>query len=166
MNEIFELLDLINNRLANLENNLMRVEEKLDLSLAIQRSHLVRIKNKEELPDSMILLGRPYNDLSPEQAIRIYNNQDLDFIVLDVSKNEVKDSGFEAAVRITLEELPSRLGSIRSKTTPILVISERGVRSIQACEVLVKNGFYNVNNISGGHLHWPENQTLSAPNSV
>jgi rhodanese-related sulfurtransferase len=36
-----------------------------------------------------------------------------------------------------------------------MIISENGLRSIQACELLIKKGFFNINNISGGHEFWP-----------
>ena len=37
----------------------------------------------------------------------------------------------------------------------IFVISEKGVRSILACKILNRFGFYNLSNISGGHKFWP-----------
>ena len=43
---------------------------------------------------------------------------------------------------------------IQARTTPILIISEDGTKSILACEFLVKRGFYNCNNISGGYKYW------------
>ena len=65
-----------------------------------------------------------------------------------------------------LEELNMRYAEIPNRTTPILVISEVGLRSIKASELLVKKGFYNVNNVSGGYRYWPkeshETQALSA----
>ena len=39
-----------------------------------------------------------------------------------------------------------------------MIISENGLRSIQACEMLVKKGFFNINNISGGYEFWPGNE--------
>ena len=61
----------------------------------------------------------------------------------------------EGSIRIPLEELATRYSELQSKTTPILIISEKGLRSIQACELLVKKGYFNINNISGGYQFWP-----------
>lgn len=155
--KFFQMLEFINSRLTNIEKNISKMDEKIDYGLALQRNFLIRIKNGEEIDDSTILLGRPYNDLSPAKAFGIYKNLDADFIILDVTSvnfnTVVKPKG---AICIPLEELATRYPELPSKTTPILVISEEGLRSILACELLVKKGHYNVNNISGGYKHWPE----------
>ena len=156
--KIFQMLEFMNSRLGNIEKNIMRMDEKLDFSITLQRNHLVRIKNGEDIDDSMILMGRPYNDLSPQKAWSIYNNANIDFFVLDVSHKSgtnLKDKKIEEAIMIPLEELHARYLELPSKTTPIMIISENGLRSIQACELLVKKGYFNVNNISGGHEFWP-----------
>ncbi|PIK13836.1 rhodanese-like domain-containing protein [Halobacteriovorax sp. JY17] len=154
--KMFQMLEFMNNRLSNIEKNISRIDEKLEFSLSLQRNHLIRIKNGEFIDDSNILMGKPYNDLSPQRAFEIYQNQNLDFLVLDVSKPDFKSrKNLEGSVRIPLEELQTRYAEINSKTTPILVFSEQGLRSIQACELLIKKGFFNLNNVSGGHRFWP-----------
>lgn len=154
--KIFQLLDTINNRLAHIEKNIARIDEKLDFSITLQRNHLIRIKNGQEIDDSMILMGKPYNDLPPQRAFQIYNDNDMDFMLLDVSSaHHPEQDRLKGSINIPLEELKERTSEIISKTIPILVISERGVRSIQACELLVQRGFFNLNNISGGHEFWP-----------
>jgi rhodanese-related sulfurtransferase len=154
--KIFQLLDHINNRLSNIEKNIARIDEKLDFSITLQRNHLIRIKNGHEIDDSMILLGRPYNDLSPQRAFQIYNDRDMDFLLLDVTSNTFdSEERLAMSVHIALEDLESRYSEIASKTTPIMIISEKGLRSIQACEILVRKGYFNLNNISGGHQFWP-----------
>lgn len=155
----FQMLDFINTRLTNIERNLAKVDEKLDFSVALQRNHLIRVKNGEFIDDNMILMGLPYNDLSPRRALEIYEDKDMDYILLDItSKGYDKPIELEGAIHIPYEELDHRYVEITNKTTPILVISEDGLKSIQACEKLVKRGFFNVNNISGGYKFWPANQ--------
>ena len=169
MNENFysklsQSLELIHNRLSKIESNIERMETKVELSLAIQRNHLVRIKNGQEISDEVILMGKPYNDLTPEKAHEIYSNQDLDFIVIDVTSSSSRFyNSLPDVIQIPLEELKTRVAEIQSKTAPILVFSEEGVRSIVACEYLVKNGFFNVNNISGGHKFWPGHRQIETP---
>ncbi len=149
------MLEFINSRLNNIEKNISRIDEKLDFSITLQRNHLVRVKNGEEVDDNMILMGRPYNDISPQKAWSIYNNPNIDFIVLDVTSKSFKGDHLEEALRVPLEELHIRFVEIPSKTIPLLIISENGLRSIQACEILVKKGFFNINNVSGGYEYWP-----------
>lgn len=154
--KIFQLLDTINNRLSNIEKNIARIDEKIDFSITLQRNHLIRVKNGQEIDDSMILMGKPYNDLPPQRAFQIYNDKDMDFLLLDVSKPEFpQEDRLPDSIKIPLEELAERCSEITNRTTPILVLSEKGVRSIQACEILVKKGFFNLNNISGGYEFWP-----------
>ena len=153
--KIFQLFDFINNRLANIEKNISRIDEKLDFSVQLQRNHLIRVKNGEMIDDNMILMGLPYNDLSPNRAYEIYQDPDMDFLILDVSSLGAKIKRFDEAIHIPLEELKNRYMELQNKTTPILVISEQGLKSIQACEFLVKKGFFNINNISGGYKFWP-----------
>ena len=71
-----------------------------------------------------------------------------------LSVNILKSSSDIVLEIIPLEELNQRITDIESKKVPILVISEEGVRSIKACELLVRQGFYSVNNISGGYHYW------------
>lgn len=164
--KIFQMLEFMNSRLSNIEKNIARMEEKLDFSIMIQRNHLIRIKNGEEIDDQMILMGRPYNDLSPHRAFQIYNNPNLDFILLDVSHRTYSAPvQINGIVKIPLEELNMRFVEIQSKTLPILIISENGLRSIQASELLIKKGFFNINNISGGYEFWPEKTNSTDTNA-
>ena len=156
--KIFQMLEFINSRLNNIEKNISKIDEKLDFSITLQRNHLVRIKNGEEIDDNMILMGRPYNDINPQKAWGIYNNPNIDFFVLDVSQKTFTGTRLKEAINIPLEELHVRFVEIPSKTVPVMIISENGLRSIQACEMLVKKGFFNINNISGGYEFWPGNE--------
>ncbi len=163
--KIFQMLEFINSRLNNIEKNIARMDEKLDFSITLQRNHLVRVKNGEEIDDNMILMGRPYNDINPQKAWGIYNNPNIDFFVLDVTAKAFnKEDRLKEAIHIPLEELHVRFVEIPSKTVPVLVISENGLRSIQACELLVKKGFFNINNISGGYEFWPGNKPENKTN--
>jgi rhodanese-related sulfurtransferase len=153
--KIFQMLEFINTRLSNIEKNISKLDEKLDFSIMLQRNHLLRIKNGEDLDDNMILLGRPYNDLSPARAFQIFNNPDVDYYILDVSSKGYEGERLDEALKIPLEELNIRHAEIPSKTIPILCISENGLKSIQASEMLVKKGFFNINNVSGGYQCWP-----------
>jgi rhodanese-related sulfurtransferase len=154
-NVFFNINDL-KNQVKDLQSEVKDLGEKLEKSLAVERCHLLRVKNGEMLPDDYILNGRLYNDLSPEQAFQFYSKQNENFILLDVSEKSYHPSDeFPEAIKIPLEELPIRFKEIINKAVPILIISENGIRSILACEMLNQVGYYNVNNISGGYKFWP-----------
>jgi rhodanese-related sulfurtransferase len=143
-------------QMRGLQEQIYKLNEKLETYQQVERAHLMRVKNGESLSDDYILNGRTYNDMSPESAFKYYEQNDTHFILLDVSAE-----GFSAqedlpeSTKIPFEELNFRYKEIVSSTTQILVISEDGVSSIKACEFLNEMGFYNVNNISGGYKYWP-----------
>jgi rhodanese-related sulfurtransferase len=150
-----QLYDL-KRKVDKLENHIQFLESHITEAITIEKYHLMRIKNGDELSDDFIVKGLSYLDLSPEKAFNIYNQKDRDFILLDVSV-----SGFEAfaeipeAKKIPLEDLERNTHKIPGRHKSILVISEDGVRSIQACKKLSSLGYYNLSNISGGYKYWP-----------
>lgn len=158
---VFSKLNELTDQIADLQGQILTLNDKLETYQAIERTHLLRVKNGETLSDDYILNGRKYNDLSPEAAYKFFNQKDTHFILLDVSSEEFQSHHeFEESINIPFDELTFRYREIINKATPILIISEDGVKSIRACEFLNSLGYYNVNNISGGHKYWPkENST-------
>jgi rhodanese-related sulfurtransferase len=164
--KVLQTLEYINSRLSNIEKNIAKLDEKVDFSIALQKNHLIRIKNGDLIDDNMILMGTPYNDINPKQAYEIWNNPDSDIFLLDVTSSSFNtEYRIDDAIHIPLEELSRRYCELQTKTTPILIISERGLRSIQAAELLVRKGFYNINNISGGYEYWIGNNRRNKINS-
>lgn len=120
----------------------------------IERNHLIRIKNNQEISDEFINSGRGYYDLTPEKAWKHYCNPDFDFILIDVSEEITKEMHIPEAIHIPWKNFKERFFEISTQTTPIFIISEDGTKSILACEFLIKQGYYNCNNVSGGHKFW------------
>ena len=90
----------------------------------------------------------------------------MDYILLDVSEKTYQPPlHLNGVIRIPLEDLNYRFAELQSKTLPLLIISENGLRSIQASELLVKKGFFNINNISGGYEFWPGKNSEQNPNA-
>lgn len=155
-NNVFYHINNLTKEIATLEAKIFELEQKLNKALSIERNHLIRVKNKEDLSDDFLYNGRSYQDLTPEKAYKLYKNKDFDFILLDVSsKDYTPEEKLPEALHIPWEELKSRFLEVAQMTTPILVISEDGVKSVLACELLVKRGHYNCNNVSGGYKFWP-----------
>jgi hypothetical protein len=132
-NNIFYVINLLTGRVAALERQMMRMQEEMDRKFAIQRQHLVRVKNNQELPDAFIQNGRPYHDLSPEKAWKLFQDPEFDFIFLDVSHEEFVPEGTRprATLHIPLEQLEARWDEVPQQTTPLMIISEEGLRSIR-----------------------------------
>jgi rhodanese-related sulfurtransferase len=152
---VFGQLQNFERDISQLEGRILELETRIHKLLEIERNHLIRVKNKEEVSDEFILNGRTYLDLSPEKAWRLYRNPDFDFILVDVtSKDYQPQNRLPEALHIPWEEFPDRFLEISSRTTPLLIISEDGTNSVLACEFLVKRGYYNCNNVSGGYKYW------------
>ncbi len=162
---IFFNINKLNEKIVDLQTQIIELNAKVEKYQEIERCHLLRVKNGETLSDDYILNGRAYNDLSPEAALNFYQQNDTHFILIDVSQKGFQTKNeFEEAINIPFDELNFRYKEITNKSTPILIISEDGVQSILACEFLNQMGFYNVNNISGGHKYWPAQE--SKPNHL
>lgn len=159
-NNIFHLVNLLTSRVAQVEHALNLMQERFDRDMAIQRNHMMRLKNGEKLSDAFIMSGKAYRDLDPQTAWTLFQEENFDFIFLDVSHKDFKLDNPRPAetLHIPLEELQERVEEIKNKTTPLFIISEDGLRSILACDFLSAQGHYNCNNVSGGWCFWPGHQ--------
>jgi rhodanese-related sulfurtransferase len=153
-NNLFQQLQIFEQEINRFEARILELENRIEQLIQVERNHLIRVKNREEVPDDFLFQGRKYQDLSPEKALRQYQNKDFDFILLDVSPQDYQGYRLPEAYCIPWEELPERFLEIQSMTTPIFIISEDGTNSVLACEFLVKRGYFNCNNISGGYKFW------------
>lgn len=152
---LFAQIQAFEKHVEDLEGRILQLEQKIEQMIEVERNHLIRVKNNEEVSDEFIQNGRRYQDLSPEKAWKLYCDRDFDFILIDVSDKEFNpDNKIPEAQKIPWEDFPNRFYEITTKTTPILIISEDGTNSVLACEYLTKRGYYNCNNISGGYKHW------------
>jgi len=156
---MFAQLQAFEDQIANLEGRILELEQKIETMVQVERNHLIRVKNHEEISDDFIQNGRKYLDLTPEKAWKLYSNKDFDFTLIDVSARDFKPHQvIPEALSMPWEEFREHFLQLQNKTTPILVISEDGTNSILACEFLVKHGYYNCSNISGGHKFWKGHQ--------
>lgn len=152
---VFSQLEMFEKDIARLEGKILQLEDRITRLMEIERNHLIRIKNKEEVSDEFIMNGRTYLDLSPEKAWRLYKNPDFDFILIDVTAKDYADHArLPEAIHIPWEDFHERFMEINSHATPLFIISEDGTNSVLACEFLVKRGYFNCNNISGGYKFW------------
>ena len=152
---LYEQLQHFEDEISHLEGKILALEEKLDRMIQVERDHLIRVKNKEELSDDFLAQGKSYQDLTPDKAWKFYQKEDFNFIMIDVSSKDFRPlKRITEALHLPWEDFRDRFIEIQSRTIPIFVICEDGTHSVLACEFLVKHGFYNCNNISGGYKHW------------
>lgn len=155
LRNVFTQLKVFEDQIGLMEHKILELEMKIESLIKIERNHLIRVKNHEEVSDEFLSGGKKYQDLTPEKAWKLYCKKDFDFILLDVSSLDFRpERKLPEAQHIPWEIFKDHFFEIDSKTTPILIISEDGTKSILACEFLVKCGYYNCNNISGGYKHW------------
>lgn len=97
---------------------------------------------------------RKFQSLNVNEAVKLLNNDDT--ICLDVREDkEITGGMIKDSKHISLGQLNSRLADYQNaKDKPFLVYCRSGSRSAHACNVMTKNGFENVSNLTGGILAW------------
>lgn len=146
-------------KIAKLEQELERVKQSTKKQIELTRNQLVLSKQGAPILDWTILKGYTYTDLSPAMALEYYNNPNIIYKVLDVTKADFRpDHQFDHYVKIPLEELTERYKELEGTKGLLFVISEEGLRSILACEKLANLGLYNCFNISGGYSYFPKEE--------
>ena len=156
------LFDLFSNhrmsrKLKNLEQKVFELEKQLNFFQSIINTNLIRIKNNQYISDQFIINMSPYLDISAYNAYELFLDDNAQYVIIDVeSENYKRPVNFNSVIKIPLEDLEKSLDKIPSRTEPIYIISKDGIKSINACETLVKNNYYNCCNISGGYEKWPD----------
>jgi rhodanese-related sulfurtransferase len=94
-----------------------------------------------------------FASLQPSDAVRLMNDGAF---ILDVrSVDEFRSGHLTGAKNLPLSDIAQKLDSISAhKTEPTIVYCESGMRSSRACGQLVKAGFTNLHNLSGGVSAW------------
>ncbi len=94
-----------------------------------------------------------YTDITVSEFIALLDSNPS-LVILDVrSVTEYESGHIRNAQLIPHTELPSRLDELNQNDT-ILVHCRSGVRSVNASQTLVNNGFLHVYNLLGGILDW------------
>jgi rhodanese-related sulfurtransferase len=102
---------------------------------------------------SLTSCSATYKNVTATEAQQLVREKS-NLIILDVRTQAEYDSGYiPNALLIPVDELADRLGEL-DMTKPILVYSQNGVRSAQASQIVVDNGFSRVYNLEGGIIAW------------
>ncbi|WP_018862013.1 MULTISPECIES: rhodanese-like domain-containing protein [unclassified Thioalkalivibrio] len=99
-------------------------------------------------------LTRKYRTLSPNEAVRVINQDDS--LVLDVREdNEIASGRIGGAKHIPAGSLQKRMDDIaKYKDKPVVVYCRSGNRSAMAASQLTSAGFQDVVNLQGGIQAW------------
>ncbi|AST07397.1 rhodanese-like domain-containing protein [Anoxybacillus sp. LAT_35] len=93
-----------------------------------------------------------YTNISVDEAAQMMQKEDV--VVLDVRTEEEYASGhIPGAILLPLQQLPDRVDELNKNKTYI-VVCRSGNRSAQASELLVKEGFSSIYNMTGGMNEW------------
>lgn len=92
--------------------------------------------------------------LSPTEAVQLINKGDV--LVVDVrSAKDFAEGHIPNARSIPLDNLNEGMKSLEAwKNKPVVVNCRVGGMSVRACNMLAKQGFKQVNNLSGGITAW------------
>jgi len=76
--------------------------------------------------------------------------------VVDVRhQDEFKVGHIVDAINIPLDNIENKMKTLEKyKTKPVILVCASGMRSLKAGQLLLKNGFNQVNNLKGGVAAW------------
>jgi rhodanese-related sulfurtransferase len=141
----------LNKRIDGLEKKVDYLENSLSSESHLISSFFLRLITQSPLTEHMILSKRPYFDLNPKDALNLIAQDNLAYQLIDVSdKAFIPPSQYKKRIHIPLSELGGHLDQLPPKKMPLLIICEDGTKSILACEILAKLGYFHISNISGG----------------
>ncbi len=92
--------------------------------------------------------------LSPTEAVQLINRDDA--LVIDVREaKDFAEGHIPNARNIPLDKLAEGIKQLDAwKDKSVLVNCRSGGMSVRACNVLSKQGFKKINNLSGGMMAW------------
>ncbi len=103
-----------------------------------------------------VVQGAAASGISPTEAVQCMNREKG--VVIDVcSAAEFAESHIKGAVNVPLDELEGRLaGTVKNKSTPLILVCAAGARSKRAQAVAQKLGYEKVHSLQGGLKAWKE----------
>ena len=100
------------------------------------------------------VLMRNTSGLDPMQTTQLINRRNA--LIIDIRTPEDFAAGhLPQAKHIALDTLANKVPQLgRSKTTPVVVVCQTGLRSQRACATIRTAGYAEVFNLEGGILAW------------
>jgi len=97
---------------------------------------------------------RKYKLLTAPEVIGLINRDDA--VIIDIrSPNEFKEGHIADAIHIPLSNIKAQSEKLKKYgERPLLFYCKSGMRADEACKILSKLGFTNVNALNGGVQSW------------
>lgn len=101
-----------------------------------------------------VLSGGVQGGISPSQAVMLMNREKA--VVVDVCEPAEFAAGHVGGAKnIPLSQLESQLaGTVKNKSTPIILVCASGLRSSRAVAIAKKLGFEKAHSLNGGMGAW------------
>ncbi len=108
--------------------------------------------------NEMKIATQRFTGLTPARAVQLMNNEEDNFLVLDVREpGETAGGKITKATQIPVGSVGQRIGELeKHKGKHVIVYCKNGTRSGSACKDLSKAGFEHIYNLSGGLTAWQE----------
>lgn len=136
--------------LDKLRLKLLELEDKQKNEISTLKTQLGRISSGLKLTPEAITEGHIVNVVKAER-LDGFLMKNTDIILLDVRTDAEWNVGhIEGAIHIDVGALPKALAQLPDKNKAIMAYCASGNRSIQALELLYKNGYLNLWNVEGG----------------
>lgn len=103
-----------------------------------------------------MLFSKSVKSVTPSEANDFISEENP--VILDVrTPQEFAVGHIEGAINLPVGQLDEAIAQefIGGLDTPVLVYCKSGIRSLNASKILVKMGYDNVRNLSGGIDKWP-----------
>lgn len=127
--------------------------EETEAKLALLRRVLAQVASGAKLTPEMILEGRLWHEIGPNDAVAMVQAGDVR--VLDVRTPQETALGIiPGAQKIPIEELEARVKEVPKDGRKMLVYCAGGSRSAAACEFLSAQGYEALYNLEGGFNAW------------
>ena len=149
ISRIKSLLRVIETRLIELPDENLELVKRLQIQL-------LRLASGKPLTKEMILSGKTFMDISPEDALMLFENEKDKIFLLDVrTPEEYNTRRIPDARLIPLNDLKhSFKNELPNEASKIFIYCAGGDRSREACEFLSLQGYVNIYNLRGGIKQW------------
>jgi len=118
------------------------------------RRLLAKVAAGEQVTPEMIADGQLWRDVAAPEAEAMLAS-DAPPIVLDVrTPDETRGGVIKGAKLIPMDEIPDRTRELPADGQPVLVYCAAGGRSAAVCDMLAREGFDGLMNLTGGFGEW------------
>jgi rhodanese-related sulfurtransferase len=101
-----------------------------------------------------MLPAKGVRSIGIDELKQMLSNKQSSVQYVDVREpGEFRQGHVQGFRNIPLGQLKGRLGEL-DRDKPVVVMCHSGMRSTQAARILVKNGFSDVRNVTGGMVAW------------